>query len=320
MSVTLAVNTMQAIETAMAQDQGAKFRIAQGQVLPHMKDAYQGANEGFRTHLGSSVIGRECARQIWYGFRWALKPKFSGRMLRLFNRGHLEEARFIAALLNIGVQVFQQDAHGNQFRISDIGGHFGGSGDGVAIGIPDLPAGTACLLEFKTHGEKSFIKLSKNGVRDSKPEHYVQMQTYLYKMGLTVALYGAVNKNTDEYYFELIYLDTIVGEQFLDRAHKIIMMRTAPDQLRNASPGLFACRYCDMLDICHMNAPMEHNCRTCHWVEPKEDGTWYCNNKERQMTILFGEAPGDFAAIDSADFFLSKKRQLVGCKSFYTPL
>ena len=319
MSVNLAVKTMSAIENTIAADQGASFRVYLGQILPHMKDAYQGANEGFRTHLGASVIGKECARQIWYGFRWALKPKFSGRILRLFNRGHLEEARFIAMLLAIGVQVFQQDSNGNQFRISDVGGHFGGSGDGVGIGIPDLPAGLACLLEFKTHGEKSFIKLQKEGVRSSKPEHYVQMQVYLRKMALTAALYGAVNKNTDEVYLEIVYLDSIIADQFLERGHKIIMMKQAPDQLRNSSPGLFACRYCDMLGICHNNEPMERNCRTCYHSEPTDAGNWICNARDRNHAMLFSlEEENNFAQGETLQ--LTKARQLTGCKSYYTPI
>ena len=306
MTITMAVRTMQAIEDTLAADQGASFRVFTGQVLPAMKDAYQGANEGFRTHLGASVIGKECARQIWYGWRWALKPNFGARILRLFNRGHLEEARFIAMLLAIGCQVYQQDSNGNQFRISDVGGHFGGSGDGVCIGLPDLASNTACLLEFKTHGEKSFIKLTKEGVRESKFEHYVQMQVYMHKMGLSVALYGAVNKNTDEVYMELVQVDNHMADQYVERARTIIMMRTAPDRINHASPGLFICRYCDSKDICFNNAPKAHNCRTCINAAPQPDGTWECYSRTRQLT--------------NSDMKLSKALQLTGCKDFYEPL
>jgi hypothetical protein len=317
MAIQLAIQTLTAIENGIYADQGAAFRVAQGKVMPHMKDAFQGENEGFRTHLGASVIGRECARQIWYGWRWSRKPKFSARMLRLFNRGHLEEARFLAMLLSIGCQVYQQDANGNQFRISAVGGHFGGSGDGVVVGLPDLSPGTPCLLEFKTHGEKSFIKLVKDGVRVAKFEHYVQMQVYMRKMDLTVALYGAVNKNTDEIHMELIYLDTHVADQMLDRGHQIIMMQVVPDRIPNASPGLFTCRFCDEKDICFTNSAKEHNCRTCFHARPREDGTWWCENKERQMAMLFDGCEDRDAG---ETFQLSKERQLKGCNKFYTPI
>jgi len=321
MPIQLAVNTMTAIENCIAGDQGASFRLNLGKVIPHITDAYRGADEGFRSHLGASLIGKECARQIWYGWRWARKSKFSGRMLRLFNRGHLEEARFIAMLLSIGCQVYQQDANGNQYRISDLGGHLGGSGDGVVIGVPDIPAGQPCLAEFKTHGEKSFVKLQKDGVRLAKPEHYVQMQLYMRKMGLMYALYGAVNKNTDEIHMEIILLDAHTADQFLDRGRQIVMMQVAPAKLNNASPGLFACRFCDEKDICHMNAPMERNCRTCFFGKPREDGTWWCESKDRQVALLF-QKPGalDEYADEHGTFQLTKERQLKGCATFYSPI
>lgn len=271
-----AVHTLKAIEDAIAADQGGSYRQHLQKVLPHIGDAYRGQEEGFRTHLGASVIGGECGRAIWYGFRWTTKPKFGGRILRLFNRGHLEEGRFIAALLTIGVEIFQQDEHGKQFRISGVGGHFGGSGDGVAIGIPDLPAGTPCLLEFKTHNDKSFKLLVKNGVREAKFEHYVQMQTYMRKMGLAVALYGAVNKNDDDFWFEIVTLDTGIADQFSDRARQIILSRTAPPKI-SQSPGWFACQWCDHKPVCHLKFSPEVNCRTCKHSEASEDGNWYCD-------------------------------------------
>jgi len=307
MAYQLALKTLSLIESSMEADQGAAFRVAQGQVMPHMGDAFRGADEGFRSHLGASMIGRECAREIWYGFHWSKKPKFTGRMLRLFNRGHLEEARFIAALLSIGVQVYQQDASGNQFRISDCGGHFGGSGDGVGIGVPDVPVGTPCLLEFKTHGENSFLKLQKSGVQVAKPEHYAQMNTYMRKMGLMYALYGAVNKNTDEYHMEIVILDTLLADQYLDRAKQIIYLREAPAKIRGASPGLYACRYCDMKDICHNDAPKAVNCRTCFHAYAAEDGTWRCKSARRAFTQP-----------DPTNDILTKEMQLAACQE-YTP-
>lgn len=282
----LAEKTKAAIEEVQQSDQGSSFRQFLQKILPHMGDAYRGVEKNpYRNHLGASVIGKNCARQIWYGFRWFKRGSFSGRMLRLFNRGHLEEARVIASLLSIGVQVFQQDEQGRQFRISDAGGHFGGSGDGVAIGIPDLPPGMPCLLEFKTHSSKYFTPLVKNGVKEEKFEHYVQMQIYMRKMGINVALYGAVNKDNDDYYFEIVHIDTIVGDQFIDRGRQIIFLREPPAKINN-SPAWFECKFCDYSRICHFNVEPERNCRTCHWSMPFEDGAWRCGNPEANGLVL----------------------------------
>lgn len=315
-SVTVAIETIRRIEQMTTKDQGAKFREWLGKVIPHMSDAYRGEEDGHRSHLGASVLGGECARAIWYGFRWATKPTFPGRVIRLFNRGHLEEARFIALLLMIGCEVYQQDAQGKQFRISFAHGHGGGSGDGVAIGVPDLPPSTAALCEFKTHGEKSFIELAGKleewrkyvdgtglftgqGVRSAKFEHYVQMQVYMRKMGLAAALYVAVNKNTDDIYAEIIPLNAELADQFIERGEKLVWMATAPDKI-NPSPGFYKCRFCDHNPICHKGKLPPVNCRTCAHSAPMADSSeWYCMqvkapiSKELQLKGCSHHKPSD---------------------------
>lgn len=58
-----------------------------------------------RTHLGASVLGRKCLRQIWYTWRWAHVTKHTGRLLRLFSRGHREEAALAGYLRSVGFEV-----------------------------------------------------------------------------------------------------------------------------------------------------------------------------------------------------------------------
>lgn len=291
----LAKKTVDLIDSTVKKDQGSRFREYLGKVIPHVGDAYRPGNDGHRGHMGASLIGGECARSIWYNFRWATKSNFDGRILRLFNRGHLEEARFIAMLLMIGCEVYQQDANGKQFRISHAEGHFGGSGDGVAIGLPDLPPGTPALTEFKTHSEKSFVELKLKGVREAKFEHYVQMNVYMRKMALAVGLYLAVNKNTDELYGEILFLDSEIADQFLDRGNTLVWMRSPPSKL-NESPGFFKCRFCDHRPVCHLKAEPDRNCRTCEHSIPSESGTWVC--KLGTPTVI------------------EKEIQLVGCNHY----
>lgn len=301
MRLQLATKTLAAIEATMRADQGASFREWQGRVIPHLGDAFRGEEDGYRTHLGASLMGRECARELWYSFHWATKSNFEGRQLRLFNRGHLEEGRFMALLLMIGCQVYQQDEHGNQFRISDAGGHFGGSGDGVVVGLPDLPAGMPACTEFKTHNDASFKKLVAEGVRYAKFEHYVQMQIYMRKMGLGVALYCGVNKNNDDIHFELVPIEPDVGDKFIERGRKIIFMHEAPERIDAkpgkplGSPGWMACKFCDHKPVCKLGAAPARNCRTCEHSLPRDDGTWWCMR---------------FAST------LDKATQLVGCAAY----
>lgn len=60
----------------------------------HVEAALNRQGDG-RGHLGASVLGRECVRQIWYGWRWARITQHQGRMLRLFDRGHREEPALV---------------------------------------------------------------------------------------------------------------------------------------------------------------------------------------------------------------------------------
>ena len=301
--VHLANKTLAAIENSIKYDQGATYREWLSKVIPHIDDAYRADKFPFRTHMGASLIGDECARKIWYGFRWAKRPNFDGRLLRLFNRGHLEEARFIAMLLTIGAEVYQQDENGKQYRISDAGGHFGGSGDGIVVGIPELPAGSPALLEFKTSSAKMFAKVKKEGVKLAKFEHYVQMNVYMRKMGLPVALYMVVNKDNDELYAELIYFDPETADQFINRGVELVFYKEPPDKMKNASPGWFKCKFCDYKNVCHTNTEPERNCRTCKHSIAKDDGQWYCI--ESKVDVAFGNMT-----------VLEKQDQLQGCDKY----
>lgn len=276
-NVRVATEVIEAIDSAIQADQGNAYRQWLQIILPHMTDAYRVDTDDYRTHLGASVIGKECARAVYYGFRWFAKRKVGGRMLRLFNRGHLEEGRFIAMLKCIGADVYQQDEHGKQFAFSHLGGHIGGSGDGVGEKIPGLPAGTRCLLEFKTYAEKYFKELQLNGVREYKPEHYKQMQMNMEKMGHVVSLYMAVNKNNDELYAEWVPLNSYHAQEYLTFGEKIVLSPLPPNRISN-TPGYYKCKTCEHYNHCHGldKSVVPINCRTCSSSEAREDGTWWC--------------------------------------------
>ena len=188
-----------------------------------------------RRHLGASVIGEECSRRVWYLFHWWKPEVFTARMLRLFNRGHREEERFVQWLRAIGYQVYDVDPNtGDQWRIKAVKGHFGGSLDGIGgVPYPELN-GLHMLLEFKTHNAKSFAKLKKDKVAKSKPRHYKQMCTYGRAYQYRVGLYFAICKDDDDIHVEIVELDWSLGDDMYRRADEIINARLPPP--RNA-PG-----------------------------------------------------------------------------------
>ncbi len=188
-----------------------------------------------REHLGASLIGHACDRHIWYSFRWAATPTWDGRMLRLFDRGKREEAVVAEELRGIGVEL-HTDENGKQIECRDESGHFGGSVDGIGRGFPEAPKSWA-ILEVKTHSAKSFTDLKKNGVGESKPAHYAQMQSYMGLLGVERALYFAVNKDNDEIYTEWVHFDEDAFKAMQARARRIIDAGEPPAKLSEAVAG-----------------------------------------------------------------------------------
>lgn len=237
--------------------------------------------DGFRHHLGASVIGESCQRKIWFAFRWCEKENFDGRMLRLFERGQLEEERFARYLRLIGATVYtHQD--GKQFSVSYHGGHFSGSTDGVAVDLPEQSE--PVLLEMKTHGEKSFEKLRALGVAEAKPMHFKQMQIYCDGLSLNRALYMAVNKNTDELYLELVDYDPAVARSLVDKAESVIFGTGLPPRISNSPSTHWECRFCAMRGVCLKDKEVRRNCRTCVHSRPERAGGWSCGIGREEIT------------------------------------
>lgn len=227
-----------------------------------------------RSHLGASVIGHQCDKHLWLLFRWAVSEKFDGRILRLFNTGKREEARVYEELRGIGCEVHADDG-GSQFRVSAVAGFFGGSMDGAVLGVIEAPK-TWHVLEIKTHRAKSFKDLEAKGVKLAKPQHWIQMQTYMHLTGMTRALYYAVNKDTDALHIERIEYDQAEGERIIARAERIISSTTPPQGI-STDPAYFECKWCRFYEICHGTDAPEVNCRTCaHSTPDQTRGAWVC--------------------------------------------
>lgn len=246
----------------------------------------QGAREAPRPYLGASIIGGDCERALWYGFRWACpSEEISGRKLRLFETGHREEARIIAELKAVGVEVA-----GEQTGVSAVGGHFRGHMDGVVLGLPESPK-TPHVLEIKTHNEKSYADLWKKGVQKSKPVHYAQMQIYMHFSECKRALYLSVNKNDDTLYSERIAYDGKFAFSLMKKAWRIIEAHKAPSKLHEDPEAreAFVCGWCPAKAVCHEGEFAQRNCRTCLSSTPLIDdtghGAWRCDYWDTGLTI-----------------------------------
>ncbi len=256
-----------------------------------------------RTHLGASVMGNKCLRECWYVFRWAFKELHEGRMLRLFDRGHQEEHRFRAWIEDAGIEFWPVDTSlpvdpitgkHPQFRVSDHGGHFGGSLDGIGRGSPDLPPGVHFLFEFKTHNDASFKNLVREGLCGSKPEHFVQTQIYMRKKGLQWCIYLGINKNDDDIFPEVISCNTAEADRLIGRAGQVVASPVPPARITERKND-FLCKWCNFKEICHRGAMPERNCRTCQFSVVLPDAKWGCSLHK---------------------VYLSKENQRAGCQSW----
>lgn len=239
------------------------------------------AEEGNRPHLGASLIGHACERYLWLTFRWVDRKRFPGRMLRLFETGQLAEARFTANLRRIGVEVHDTTPDGQQWRVSALGGHFAGSMDGACVGLPEAPKAWH-VVEYKTHGDKSFKDLQARGVEKAKPQHWAQMQTYMGLTGMERAFYMAVNKNDDTLYTERLEFDAVDFAKLMSRAERVISANEPPLKCSN-DPSWFVCKMCDFHEHCHGEAAPQVNCRTCAHSTPMtgaDGGQWHCAKME----------------------------------------
>lgn len=235
------------------------------------------ADDGNRPHLGASLIGHACERYLWMTFRWVDSKKFPGRMLRLFETGQLEEQRVARNLRRIGVDLHTETPDGHQWRVSDFGGHFGGSMDGAGVGFPEAPK-TWAVWECKTSNTKGFKDLQSKGLQAAKPQHYAQITIYCGYTGMDRALYTCVCKETDEIFTEWVHFDPVEFAKLKARAERVIRAAEPPMKI-SQDPSWFVCKMCDFHAHCHGEAAPQVNCRTCAHSTPEMDGDsrWTCS-------------------------------------------
>ena len=245
------------------------------------------------SRLGASGIGEECLRKIWMDWRGYGSVEFDGRMLRLFETGHLQEDRIVSDLKAAGYTVYEKDSNGEQFTFTDKTGHFVVKLDGVIKGIPSAE-NTPHVLEAKTHNKKSFDELEKKGVVISKPMHYYQVQAGMLFSGIERGLYFALGKDNEAIYVRRIKPDTHTQNDILKRIDILVNAEIRPARI-GESDEAYPCRWCDFKEVCFDKKPPLKNCRTCEFSRPVEEGKWWC---------------------DHNDFNLPMELQLEGCESY----
>lgn len=282
-----------------------------------------------RTHLGISEIGDPCARFLYYKFRWCFTVEHSGRMLRLFKRGHREEERYVNYLEGIGCTVnrFAQDlwysAVLNDYKILKLDADLSGG-----VGSYEKVRSEHHLSEAKKRGLE-LKQFSVNGVMghyggscDGKvltpwvPNRFLlECKTHNTKSFcnyIDKGLHKAKPMHIDQMCGYGWKMDLKYGIYFpenkndddikvtvvkldhergmqLERKAEEIITAKEPPPRISENPAFFNCKYCDALAICHQNAVPIKNCRSCRMSTPVENAQWHCSRYNQLI-------PADFIA------------------------
>ena len=212
-----------------------------------------------RNYLGGSRVGEPCARRLVYEFTNVPPDEgkaFGGGILRIFDAGHQFETLSIQWLRLAGFQLRTNKQDGEQFGFMAAGGKLRGHIDGVIVGGPDVGIAWPALWEHKTMNARSWSDLVKHGLQQSKPVYYGQVQLYMAYMSLTVTLFTALNKDTEELYHELVPFDSAEAQSLSDKAVAVLRAAKAGELLPRiaANADFYLCRLCPYATHCWRDA------------------------------------------------------------------
>jgi hypothetical protein len=209
-----------------------------------------------RSYLGASRLGVSCERALQYEYAAAPVDHgrgHSGRLLRIFERGHVMEDCMVTWLRDAGFDLRTRKTNGEQFGFSVANGQLQGHVDGVIVGGPEGFAYPA-LWECKCLGNKSWSDLEKKGLAVSKPVYAAQVAVYQLYLELHEhpAIFTALNADTMEIYTERVPFDAALAQRMSDRAVKVITATEAGELLPRsfAEATHFECRMCAWQDRC----------------------------------------------------------------------
>jgi len=225
--------------------------------------------------ISAGVVGEECMRKVWYGFRWVLPTEaFSAKTLSIFETGNIWEDRIVQRFKDVCANVWDADERGRQFSVNLLNGFVRGKCDLIVQGVPGFSADEAFVVEVKSMNKAGFNASKKHGIKKAKPAYYGQLQSYLRFFGYRRGMLAFVCKDNDEFHIEVIDRDDGYMNTKLANVENTIKSRRPPAKITQKSDS-YTCRFCNFKDVCHNGAmPERRSCRTCIHAAPV-----LCDNK-----------------------------------------
>ena len=235
---------------------GGKAPIQIGELINSMIDGAlerERAAQPERDYIGMSELGDECLRRVFYNAEKAPRKAFDGSKLRIFETGHVYEAMVARWLRAAGFWL----ETGEQLEAWAANGAIKGHIDGYAGNGPHYPGLLYPFIwENKALGSKWWKLIVKNGLQQAEPKYYGQVQTYMGYFETQNALFSAVNKDTEEVYWEIIKLDLAEAQRFSDRGVTVInALETGVPPERICPNATFQqAKWCSFVDYCFRDA------------------------------------------------------------------
>ena len=260
--------------------------------------------------LGASSIGKPCARQLWYAFRWSRVTFVNGRIARLFKVGNRAEPELVKEVQRIGGTVKAEDpATGRQLQWFDHGGHFTVKIDGIAYRLPEFDDDEPTLLEFKSAKNTAFNAMVRHGITAKEPGYVVQAQIGMHYSGAKRALILVEGKNDSDLHSEIIQYDETASLEYIARAKRIIESDSVPPRA-GGSPDDFICRFCQYAEICHGKSLPQVSCRSCAFATARTDegstaARWSCELRDKARLTIAEQRAGCEQHVMSPGFYLN---------------
>jgi hypothetical protein len=201
-----------------------------------------------RQYLGASSIGSECLRRIQ--FDWMVDGVHSQRMLDIFHRGDVFEARSREVLTGIGFR-FAPDA---TLGFEALGGLFRGHADGIIDAGPNLPGLVfPCVWEHKCLGSRGWKEIERDGLEKARPQYAAQVWLYqAYLDHMNPALVTITNADTCERLHLAFPFNAERAQAWSDRAVSVIEATRAGELLPRGFKDSedWHCRMCGHRERC----------------------------------------------------------------------
>jgi hypothetical protein len=221
--------------------------------------------EPVRNYLGASSWGKECRRELAYGWHRVTpdNPPFSAELFAIFSMGHAGEP-VVVEMMRTMFTIVTEKKDGKQFAFYAMDGKLSGHCDGIITDGPShkadgTPLSYPMIWENKMLNAKSWKKTKVDGIQKSKPIYYAQLNSYAAYFDVpNGGIISCMNRDTGELYIEHVPFDSLNAQENSDRALEVIQSESPEEFPRiHDDPDWWQCTYCDFRLRCHgIRAPL----------------------------------------------------------------